>query len=559
MSLRRKAPLAALVALVACLAQPLASAQASPSPNDGALKKALEDELARSTEKLHLGKEGPPYYLAYTVVDDDHATVNARLGGIVTEERNPWRRLRVELRVGSYDDDNTNFRGASEAIGTAGTTRDDDVTSLRHDLWELTDREYKKALESFARKKASKTVESEGKDRTPDFAKIAPVQSVNDKVAAPTDADRAKLRDAATKLSAVFRDFPTVNDGRVDGSVSLVRRRMLTSEKSWTDERWSRARIDVRAETTTPEGQRLSASTTFTAADMASLPSLEKMQTEVRALAQNLADQRTAPSVDPGSASVVFEGQASAQLARMLLASELSGQPEPKSADARPRDGSMSFAEKIGLSVAPKWITVTDDPRALGANKKPLAGSYETDDEGVPGEKLTLIDHGVVKTLFMSRVPRKEIPRSNGHGRGAGATRAGASNLVMHADGGLPRPALLAAAARSAGPKGTVYIVRQLDGSSGLGRGQTLVATVAFRLDGAKETPIRGLSLEGIVPKRMKKDLVAAGTDTFVLEEDGFTPTSFTAPSLLFEDVDVGKPNDKSRIPPLYPSPLQSK
>jgi len=35
-------------------------------------------------------------------------------------------------------------------------------------------------------------------------------------------------------------------------------------------------------------------------------------------------------------------------------------------------------------------------------------------------------------------------------------------------------------------------------------------------------------------------------------------PYSIRAPSLLFEDVDVGKQNDKSRIPPLYPSPLES-
>jgi predicted Zn-dependent protease len=291
------------------------------------------------------------------------------------------------------------------------------------------------------------------------------------------------------------------------------------------------------------------------------------MEAEVRALAKNLAEQRTAPSVESGSASVVFEGQGAAQLARMMLSYPLSGQPEPKSADSGPRDGSMSFAEKIGLRVAPTWLTVTDDPTAMSerpasgpgtsATKKPLAGSYDTDDEGVAGEKLTLVDHGVVKTLFMSRTPRKEIPRSNGHGRGTGRAHAGASNLFVRADGGLPRAALLAAAVRSAGPKGTLYIVKQLDPSSGLGRGQTLRARVAVRLKDGKEEVVRDLSLEGFVPKKMKKDLVAAGTDTYLLEDD-YGATSVTAPSLLFEDVDVGKPNDKSRIPALYPSPLES-
>lgn len=548
--------LGAVVLAVMLAASP--AAHAAPPKDDAAVKKALEDEMARSMQKLRLGNEAPPYWMAYTVYDTDLSRVSARLGAVVVDERNPQRQVRVGVRVGSYDDDNTNFRGAGGGQGSGGISRDDDYIAIRRDLWEMTDAQYKQALESFARKKASKVIESADKDKTPDFAKVTPVQSVTNRAITPTDADRAKVKDVTLKLSALFREFPTVNSGRVDGRVALERRRMLTSEKTWTDESESRARIDVIAETTTPEGHKLVSTTSFSGPDVASLPPFEKMQAEVRALAKNLAEQRLVKVVDPGTASVVFEGQAAAQLARMLLASPLSGQPEPKSADSGPRDGSMSFAEKLGLPVAPRWLTVTDDPHAVGPNKRQLAGSYDTDDEGVPGEKLTLIDHGTVKTLFMSRAPRKEITKSNGHGRGGWGIRAGASNLIVSAEGGLARPALLAAAARSAGPKGTVYVVKQLDPSSGLGRGQTLQARVAFRVKDGKEEPVRGLSLEGFVPKKMKKDLVAAGTDTFLLEEDGAAGTSVTAPSLLFEDVDVGKPNDKSRIPPLYASPLES-
>ena len=101
------------------------------------------------------------------------------------------------------------------------------------------------------------------------------------------------------------------------------------------------------------------------------------------------------------------------------------------------------------------------------------------------------------------------------------------SNLVVRADNALPRRALLARAAATAGPKGTVYVVTQLDPSSGLGRGQTLRARVAFRVkDGGREEPVRDLSLEGFMPKKMKKDLVAAGTDTYLYEEEGSMPFS---------------------------------
>lgn len=549
-----KRSLSLLPLLAALAAAP--GAAAAPIHDDAVVKKALEDEMARSMTKLRLGKDGPPYFLSYTIVDEDRAHVSARLGTLVYDDHTPGRSLRVEVRVGSPEEDNTNFRGGSGGRATAGISRDDEAVALRRDLWEMTDREYKSALETLARKKASKTIESEDKDKTPDFAKASPANVTSDKAGPPpSEADLAKLRELAVKASAVFAKYPGVQNGRVDASSDHVRRRFLSSEKTWTDERAMRARIDVHADTTTPDGHRVASQTSFAATSIAALLADEaKVLKEVDALAKNLSDQRTAPMVEAGSATVLFEGQAAAQIARLLLSSALVGQPEPRSADSGPRDGSTSFADKIGLRVAPTWLSVTDDPTAKGH-----FGSYDTDDEGVPAEKVKLVEHGVVKTLLMSRAPRKEIPRSNGHGRSNGwGVRAAPANLFVAADGGLARNELLAAAARSAGPKGTVYVVRAIDGTSGGGRGALIQAQVAFRIKDGKEEPVRGLALEGFVPKKMKKDLIAAGRDTNVLEDDLFgAPSAVVAPSLLFEDVDVAKPNEKSRIPPLYKSPLE--
>jgi TldD protein len=551
----RSTLLAVTAALVTVLPSTSAGAS-SPAPDDAALRKALEDEMTRSLGQLKTGKEAPPYYLRYTVVDADRSWVSARLGALVEEDKSPVRTLHTEIRVGTPDEDNTNFMGSSPG-GSATVTREDDYAVLRRDLWQLTDHEYKDALESYARKKASKAIQSADKEKVPDFSKTPPVQLVTNKAVVATDADRAKIKELTLKLSNVFRDYPKVDNGRVSGGTELVRRRLLTSEKTWTDERRSRIRIDVMADTVADDGQHLNASVGFTSADVASLPSIEKMEAEVRALAKNLGDQRTAPQAEPGVASVLFEGQAAGQLARLLLASPFSGQPIPRSPGASHAvDGSSSFAEKVGLVVAPRWLTVVDDPTGLGPGKRLLSGGYDTDDEGVTAERVTLIDKGVVKSLLMSRAPRKDFLKSNGHGRGSGFIRASASNLFVSAAGGLSRPELLAAAVRSAGPKGTVYVVKQLSDASGIGRGQTLQARVAVRYKDGKEEPVRSLALEGFAPKKMKKDLVAAGQELTVLDEHGM---AVVTPALLFEDVDVGKPNDKNRTPPLYPSPLTEK
>jgi TldD protein len=520
--------------------------------------KAMEDEMARSLSSLHVGTSPPPYYVRYTITDTDHSYVSARLGSLVDKQRSQGRNARVDVRVGSAAEDNTNFREYRGGT-TAGISEEDDYAAVRRDLWLLTDHEYKQALETWARKKASHAIEAGAKDKVADFSPAAPVTSTVSHASAVTDGDRAQLEALVLSLSRVFRDYPSVNGGSAHASVTETRRRLLTSERASAEERWSEVMVDVYADTIAEDGARLASSIHFAAPGVAGLPSADKMAAEIRALARNLTDQRTAPAVEPGSATVLFEARAAAQLARLLFAGPLSGQPVPRSAGESPRDGSASLADKLGLRVAPPWLTVTDDPSALGPGKRPLFGSYRIDDEGVIAEPVKLIESGVLKTLLMSRTPRKEIAHSNGHGRGAeGPIRGAAASLFVTAQGGLRREDLLSAAARSAGPNGTVYVVRELGESSGLGRGQTLEARVALQYKDGKETVVRGLSLEGFTPKKLKKDLIGAGRELVVMDEGASVPTSVVTPALLFEDVDVGKPSDKNRRPPLYASPLAS-
>ena len=61
-----------------------------------------------------------------------------------------------------------------------------------------------------------------------------------------------------------------------------------------------------------------------------------------------------------------------------------------------------------------------------------MFGSYRVDDEGVPAQRVSLIEKGVLKTLLMSRTPRKEITSSNGHARAPrfSASRAHVGTLL---------------------------------------------------------------------------------------------------------------------------------
>jgi hypothetical protein len=291
---------------------------------------------------------------------------------------------------------------------------------------------------------------------------------------------------------------------------------------------------------------------------------------------------------------VLFEGLAAAQIAKLLLGDQVGGTPPPKTASAGSEDGSEqgALANKLGQKVASPLLSVVDDPLlepgktgagaggALGPGVVPLFGAYHVDDEGVPARRVSLIEHGVLKGLLMTRTPRKEIDHSNGHGRAPrfAGTRARVGTLVVTGKTGLPHKALLDELAKVAKGGGvTTYVVRLIDDGllpggevddlmamfsfGGGNHGPPPVRTlVAYRVSGGKEELVRGLTLENLMSRSLK-DVTAVGKDPVVYNYldggPGFSgvPSTIISPSLLVSDVDIRRQPGKNRKPPLYAAP----
>jgi TldD protein len=550
--------------------------------NDGAVQRAMQDELARSMADLRLGDEARPYYLSYSLYDLDQATVNATLGAITASHAYRGRIVRTDLRVGDPSFDNTNFE-AGARVETVPL--EDDYAALRRELWLRTDEAYKAGLETLARKRAAaegQAAASEDEAAVGDFSKEAPAHL---EVPFPTGAtDPEELRDTARKLSSVLAEFPEISSSRVSAVYAVVRRRFSSSEGALVDDHQHTVRIDVVAETQAPDGMKLHSFVPFTAFTPGGLPPLAEMEKSVRAMAKELVAMRTAPVASSGAGAVLFEGLAAPQLVKLLIGDQVAGTPPPKTAQAGSDEGNDqgAFATKLGQKVAAAIVGAVDDPTlATSPGKAPLFGGYKIDDEGVPAQRVTLIEHGVLKSLLMSRTPRKEITHSNGHARAPkfAAPRARVGMLVVSGAHPLPRPALLDELAKIAKSGGvTTYVVRLLDDDSIPGSEADDLASllsfgmgshgpppirplVVYRLDHGKETLVRGLLLENLLPRSLK-DITSVGADSVVsnfLEGGaGFSgvPTTIISPALLVSDVDVRRQTGRNRKPPLYPSPL---
>jgi TldD protein len=548
--------------------------------NAQAVQKAMQDEIARSMKDLQMGDEPRPYYVSYTLSDVEQATASATLGAITAAHSYRGRLLRTDIRVGAASFDNTNFEGGTRV---ESVPIEDDYAALRRELWLRSDEAYKTAVETLARKRAAAAGQAadEDDDGVDDFSKHAPAQLEVPFAAGPADPEA--LRETVRRLSLVLAGYPEIYGSQVTGTTAIVRRRLATSEGTWIDDHKRTVRIDVVADTQAVDGMKLRNFVPFTALDPAGLPPVADMEKAVHAMAKELVAMRKAPIATSGAGAVLFEGPAAAQLVKILLAEQLGGTPPPKTASAGSDDGGQSvLAGKLAQRVASPILSFVDDPLAVGSAKAPYYGSYRIDDEGVPAERVSLIEKGVLKSLLMSRTPRKEITRSNGHARAPrfSSPRAHLGTLFVTSTRGLGRGALLAELAKIAKGGGiTTYVVRLLDDGSFPGDADDFSAMFSFSMGGhgppplrplvvyrvanGKETLVRGLALENLLPRSFK-EVTATGTEPYIYNYldggGGFSgiPSTIVAPALLFGDVDVRRQTGKHRKPPVYASPLAS-
>jgi len=171
----------------------------------------MRDELARSTSELRREGMEPPYFIEYTVVDRQGYKLTAVLGAVEKEEGERQRWLSVGLRVGSREFDNSGF--VSRSSGSNGDAWawlpvEDDYDALRREIWLATDQAFKRALGTFAAKRAA--LANRKRDELPDLSAETPQTSLS---AAPAATfDPAPWRERVRALSAIHRAYPEIQE-----------------------------------------------------------------------------------------------------------------------------------------------------------------------------------------------------------------------------------------------------------------------------------------------------------------------------------------------------------
>jgi len=597
-----------VVVLLGVLGTAAVAAQQQPNAvakdGDDTIRRAMRDELARSMEKLQLAQLDRPYFIAYRVRESRGLEVGATCGSLMgsSSEDSVTRTLSVEVRVGDYNFDNTNF--ISRPSFSPGTIRpqfgfnalpiDDDYLEFRRQIWLATDGAYKQALEQLAGKKAALQNRTRAED-LPDFSKESTTQIPETAPAIRMERTRAEAM--VRELSRVLGAMPGINSSSVSLSVGNGRTFYLNSEG--TEFEKSRPLITISAEAATQavDGLKLSDSDRFYFRSVEVLPPREALAERIRGLAARLESLRNAPLLARYNGPVLFEGRAAAEVFGEQFAPALIGQRKPDTGvpgmaavfERFSQAGGGAFSGKIGARVLPDSMSVVDNPTLAAYGNEPLFGGYKTDADGVLAHETRVIEGGILKTLLNGRTPVEGVAHSTGNRRGTGAIP---SNMIVESSEGLGAAELRSKLLELVKKRGLEFgiVVRELGSgstteqfmavfSSMMGRGDAgrdLLLAYKVYPDGREEL-IRGARLSGMTAESFK-GIVAASKEAVVFHnqqmprfnlssaflssfgaEMAASPSlplaSYVVPSLLFEDLSLTKPARELPKPPFSEPP----
>lgn len=111
-----------------------------------------------------------------------------------------------------------------------------------------------------------------------------------------------------------------------------------------------------------------------------------------------------APRVDGGTMPVIISSEAGGTLIHEAVGHSLEGDLVA--------DNMSQFTNKLGQQIAAPILTVIDDA-TLAGNR----GTFEFDDEGVPGQRKVLIENGILRGFMMDRLSGMKLghkPTGNG-------------------------------------------------------------------------------------------------------------------------------------------------
>lgn len=536
---------------------------------------ALTGELERSMGALRLEDNEAPFFIGLQVKQFDTQSVSGRFGALVSSDTDAYRNVYADVRVGTYEFDSTpevdsfDFDFYDATYEPSKTLPlDNDPLALRTSLWLVVDEQYKRALSTYLKKRGTRVYKPDEPDRAPSFSKEAPVVHVGEQKAFEFDRKHweQEVRRATKKLVR-----PHLFDGEMRVSADKVVRWFASSEGTRIVSEQTLFGLHVNVRARADDGMLLDNGRDFYAPTEAGLPSGARLDKEIDELVAELEALRVAPVIDPFTGPTLLSAEATGVLFHEAVGHRLEGERQFDKNEGR------TFKGQIGRMILPDFVTLYDDPtlavwptESNEGSDVSLNGFYLFDEQGVPAQRVTLVENGVLKSYLLSRSLVKGFENSNGHGRSASnrAPIARMANLVVQSSKTVPehelKEKLLEEVRRQGKPYG-IYVKDITGGNTNTSshgyqafKGSSRLVYRVFPEDGREEL-VRGVELVG-TPLSSVNRILAMGDRMAVFNgfcgaESGYVPVSAIAPATLVREFELQRTRKDFGRPPVLPAP----
>jgi TldD protein len=555
-----------------------ALAQSENGKSDDAVMQALSDELSRSMKNLKLGHHEAPYFMRYTVNSADEIDISSVLGAPPTIEHTKARYLDPDLRVGSYELDNSNFlpTETKRLEGVESVTSEDDYTALRRYTWLKTDEAYKSAIEDLE----AKIAYLRGHPlpgRLPDF--VHATQVVDLAPLAELSLNEKKVADTVQKLAAIFKEYPHVQRSCVVFKCRRMNRWLINSEGTKIRDSRAKYLLHMMVTAQADDGMPLSDWEVVGAPSEDLLPDFKTLETMARNMAERMTKICSAQRGEDYCGPVMFRGQAAGEFLYTLLGPNICMAEETVGLNSELNNEHWRnpLKDLVGRRILPKYVNLIDNPQLTDFKGTPLIGGYKYDDDGVAGETITIAENGLLRAFCQDRVPTKQAAKSNGHAYRGRSTPSILELVSSQVNTPEQMKQKLIELGKDAGLK-YVLIVQKLNDNYQLNENppattpRTLerrdapgytrkpgVPSLTYRLnveDGSEEL-VRGVEFKE-VSLRAFRDIQAVGDDAAAhfLQPWGEPLKHVITPSFIVGELELTTQNGEHATPPDLPSPL---
>lgn len=547
----------------------LLSAVPASDPRQSLLE-AMATELARNQRELRFNDHEPPYFVSYQLKDYRQQEIAARYGALFQDDSRRDRKVYVDVRVGSYEFDNSSGEDMDFNFSMKGNSYisrkigpiDDNPIALRTALWLITDEKYKAALFNYLKRKGERVYSVDNPKKPPSFSREEASAYLQPPI--PFTFNRERWAKVARELSEMFNQAPRLFDSEVRISADKVTRYFVSTEGSRIVTEELLYGIHVFAVTRADDGQLLDNSRDFYASSEDRLPSDRKLVDAAHQLIDELVLLRGAPAIDPYTGPAILEAAAAGVLFHEAVGHRLEGERQDDDQEGK------TFRGQVGKQVLAPFISIYDDPTMRERAGEAVNGFYRYDEEGVASQRTLLVENGVLRNYLLSRHPVEGFLHSNGHGRSQGNRKPTArmANLLVESkkqvsDAELKKM-LIAEAKRQGKPYG--LIIRDITG------GNTNTSTfgyqafkgvprMVYRVDvrDGKESLVRGVEIVGTPLSSINK-IMATGKSQGVFNgfcgaESGHVPVSTIAPATLLQEIELQRAMEGKDRPPILESP----